>query len=343
MNRSRPKHRQTQRRRVQQLSNRDEKPLHNNIIPHRRAEGEHLHRFAQQSPRQTMPTISLLHATYHRESGPIDVKETWLARAERRDLVEYIFAMDADDRATVSMTVDHLRVVSPPISGRVTSVRNWNAAASISTGDLLMVIADDLFPPSAWDSQLRDLLRDLDPKRMSFAVKVTDSPVPRDTLLRHPIVSRSFYEQHGLFSDAFDGVYSDNDITIRAFWRAIIVDGRSLGFEHRHPTLDPSVAYSSSHLRINSPLEYQKAALAFSRKWSRRKRFARIRLVPLRSNRRFSRLSIDISRWRLRTQSTAVYSGHLVRSIVRLLIRPSELRKRIVGRNRVPVNESDLS
>ena len=60
------------------------------------------------------PSISLLHTTYFREGGPLEVKEVWLQRAERPDLVEYIFAMDADDEVALMATEGHRRVVNSP-------------------------------------------------------------------------------------------------------------------------------------------------------------------------------------------------------------------------------------
>ena len=75
-----------------------------------------------------------------------------------------------------------------------------------------------------------------------FAVKLADSPTKNDTLLRHPVVSHAFYARHGLFSPSYDGLYCDKDLTTRAFWRAVILDGRSLALEHSHPSLDPRVA-----------------------------------------------------------------------------------------------------
>src|SRR5687767_14490201 len=124
------------------------------------------------------PTISLLHATFHRQGGPLEIKDAWLASADHPERVEYIFAMDADDIATVGRTEGHHRVVSPAGDGRVTSVRNWNAAAALATGDLLMVIADDLFPAPGWDTALLSLIGPLDPSVVSYTVKVGDSPEP---------------------------------------------------------------------------------------------------------------------------------------------------------------------
>ncbi|MGC1419878.1 MAG: hypothetical protein WA786_07155, partial [Acidimicrobiales bacterium] len=180
------------------------------------------------------PRISILHATFHSESGPLLVKETWLARAERPDLIDYVFAMDADDDATVSQTEGHPRVVNPSGDGTVTAVRNWNSAAATTTtqSDLLMVIADDLLPPPGWDAALSTLVGQLDGNVVPFAIKITDSPYRNDTLLRHPIISRAFYRHFGLFSDEYRGVYCDSDITLRAFWQSVILDGRSVILEH---------------------------------------------------------------------------------------------------------------
>jgi hypothetical protein len=226
------------------------------------------------------PNISILHATYRSQSGPLKVKEAWLRNAERPDLIEYIFAMDADDEAALSQTEGDLRVVNPPSDVRVTAVRNWNAAASIANSGLLMVIADDLFPPPAWDATLTAMIGPIDPAVASFALKVTDSPFQDDTLLRHPVVSRAFYQRYGLFSNAYDGVYSDNDITIRAFWQSVILDGRSLVLEHQHPELDTSMAWSESQQRINTPQEYERGRAVFEASWTHRQRLAKIRLAP---------------------------------------------------------------
>ena len=225
------------------------------------------------------PGISLLHATYHRAGGPLIVRDAWLARADNPGDIEYVFAMDADDHASIKDTDGCLRVIGQPAIGMVTAVRNWNNAAAAATGDLLMVIADDLFPPQGWDSALRELIAALDPEDVDFAVKLRDSTNRSGVLLRHPVISRAFYEQHGLFDDAYRGVYCDDDITTRAFWRAAILDGRSIVLEHHHPGSDKTVQPSASQSRINTESEYRHGREHYHATWSKQKRAARIRLV----------------------------------------------------------------
>jgi hypothetical protein len=222
--------------------------------------------------------ISLLHATHHRQYGPLQVKSCWLERADRPDLIDYIFAMDADDSLTVEQTAGHPRVVGPPSEQSVTAVKNWNAAAAVAKGDLLFVIADDLFPPRHWDTALIRIVGQLDPMKICFAVKVTDGPKERRVLLRHPVVSRAFYMEYGLFSDAYHGVYCDNDITMRAFWHAVILDGRSLVLEHRHPSLGKAPR-SESHRRMMERGEYEYGRDTFLASWSLFRRYAHIQLI----------------------------------------------------------------
>lgn len=273
-------------------------------------------------PGPARPRISLLHATFHRQPGPLEVKLAWLAAADRTELVEYVIAMDADDDSTMEETRGHLRAVSPPGNGQVTSVRNWNAAAAVASGDLLMVIADDLFPPEGWDTTLVEMISSLDPDETAFALKIGDSPHPDDTLLRHPVVSRAFYQQHGLFSPNYRGVYCDDDITRRAFWRSMVLDGRALQLEHRHPELDKSLPVSESQRRINSVDEYERGLAMFTASWSRRQRDTPILLVATApSNARLSASKLVALQIRIRLQATATYYYRRSRRLARRVLR----------------------
>ncbi len=226
---------------------------------------------------QTWPTIALLHATYHRPGGVGPVRESWLELADRADLVDYIVAMDCDDPA-VAETTGWRRVIGPA-DGTVSAVRNWNAAAAVSSADLLVVLADDLFPEQGWDTCLWQVIGGWDPRSIAYAVKITDSPSPSDTLLRHPVVSRRFYDSFGLFAPQMRGVYCDDEITRRAYWQALILDGRSMAFEHAHPTLTGGFETDSQRM-INRASEYEYGARAYEDLWPKWRRRVRIRIVP---------------------------------------------------------------
>jgi hypothetical protein len=197
----------------------------------------------------------------------------------------------------------------------VTAVRNWNAAAAAAEGDLLVVIADDLFPPPGWDQALIEMTGRLDPTRTPFVVKVADSPRPADVLLRHPVVSRAFYTRFGLFSPAYRGVYCDNDFTTRAFWRSVILDGRSLRLEHRHPALTDTVAPSESHDRMNRHDEYERGVARYVATWSRREQKTEPRLVPTASTRGLSHWRLVLTQRRFRAASSVGYAVRVMRNV----------------------------
>jgi hypothetical protein len=264
--------------------------------------------------------ISLLHATYRRVGGPAGVRDAWLERSADPASVEYLLSLDADDLGTVALTEGQPRLVNPARAGEVTAVRNWNSAAAASSGDLLVVIADDLYPPRGWDRTLIDLVGRLDPARTPFAVKVTDSPDPDDTLLRHPVVSRAFYTRFGLFSPAYNGVYCDRDLTTRAYWQAIILDGRSLRLEHRHPTLTGAHA-SDSHERLNRDEEYERGGARYTAAWPRRKRTAPRRLVPAATAQGLTRLGLFLEPRRLRFSSNLNYAVRSLRRAPSVFVR----------------------
>ena len=267
------------------------------------------------------PQISLLHATWRRTGGPLEVRDAWLGRAADPASIEYLLSMDEDDITTVALTEGLPRLVNPCAGGGVTAVRNWNAAAAVSHGDLLVVIADDLFPAHGWDRTLLDIIGGLDPCRTAFAVKVADAPRPGDTrlLLRHPVISRAFYRKFGLFSPDFRGVYCDDDFTTRAFWRSAILDGRSMQLEHRHPGPSDEVASSESYERLNRREEYIFAAAQYSSAWSHRRRKARWLLVPTVPGDRLSHWGVLATQRKLRMYSNLDYVVRGSRKAVRLL------------------------
>ena len=266
--------------------------------------------------------ISLLHATYRSGNSAVAVKRAWLEHATMPQRIEHIFAMDSDDLDTIACTAEHLRVVSEPLKGRVTAVRNWNAAAATATGDLLMVIADDLYPPQGWDSLLETICGSWDPNRTPFAVKVCDSPLQGETLMRHPVVSRRFYDGLGLFADAFDGVFADDDFTTMAFWKSTILDGRGLVLEHRHPDIDPRVAASISHRRINTSSAYNEGYETYRQRWNAIQRGSTVKLLNPTSSAASARWKQEAWERTVRVSSSTRYVLGRARKALRLIRKP---------------------
>ena len=215
-----------------------------------------------------MLTISLLHATYQSPTGPRRHRDTWLSHAASPDRVEYVVAMDDADLRAQMDTKGMIRAINHPPDTFSTAVQNWNSAAKLAGGSLLFVISDDLLPSQGWDNQLTALVGERDPINDDFAIKVQDSPNQSDTTLRHPVVSRQFFERFGLFDDSFRGVFCDNDITLRALLYSEIIDGRSVLFTHEHPHFDSALSESVSQQKINRSEEYEFGRRTFMTKYS---------------------------------------------------------------------------
>lgn len=208
------------------------------------------------------------------------MRREWLRSAVFPERIEYLVAVTRGDRAAMSQTRGSKRVIVEDSPDGSTAVRNWNLLAAEAEGEILFVIADDLFPrEQGWDLALDKIAGRFSPIRHSYVVKVTDSPSGGDTKVRHPVVSRRFYTRFGLWNSGYSGMYVDTDFTLSAFWQAAIIDGRNIVLEHANPIANPTVSPSVSFAKANSAQEYDRGKALFDRRWPRFLQGTRIALV----------------------------------------------------------------
>ena len=229
--------------------------------------------------------ISLCHATFYSKKKPNEIKELWLKNSYHRDSIEYIPGLNKDDLEAVNDTEGMNRFISIE-TDFCTAVNNWNGAASISKGDILFAIADDLMPSKGWDKKLRELLINLNPRKYHFAIKINDSNSNFDTKMRHPIISRKYYEKFGLFDNKFRGVFCDDDITNTAFWKSLIIDGREIKIEHNNGNENKGKDFkiSISTININKKSEYEYGFKIIQEKWSYKRLIAKKILFKKKPN-----------------------------------------------------------
>lgn len=222
--------------------------------------------------------ITLCHATYHCIKKPTEIRDLWLVNSIEKNLIEYIPGINEDDYDAISDTKDIKRFISPK-TNLCTAVKNWNGAASLSKGDLIVVIPDDMVPPYGWDIKLKELCKGINPIKHPFAIKIKDCESIKDTKMRHPVISRRFYEDFGLFDKRFRGVFCDDDITKRAFWESLILDGRAINFKHKQSNLfcNENTVSKSKNL-INKQSEYDYGFKIIQEKYKYRKIIAPILL-----------------------------------------------------------------
>ena len=118
------------------------------------------------------------------------------------------------------------------------AVRNWNSAARISSGELLLIITDDLVPDRFWDSQLWQITR-----KDSFGPrlwKITDSrcmsrgkEILGDILPRHPLMNRELYQDYGhVFDPRYVTVGPDDEWLLQGIKNNFIRDARMVQLHH---------------------------------------------------------------------------------------------------------------
>ena len=230
---------------------------------------------------ESVPSISLLHATWFSSRNPLSHRDEWLSFSANPEAIEYIPAMDADDLDACNDTSALKRFVGPAqkSSGFSSAVKNWNGAAQLARGSLLFVISDDLFPPNNWDQQILEKLYGLRPEFDEFVLKVRDTPFHRDWRVSHPIVSKQYYHSFGLFCNDYSHLYVDRDFTLFAFWNSVIFDGRDIFFRHEHPSLNPEISPNVSQQRGNRAIEREHGRAVFKRRWRPTARITKIRFV----------------------------------------------------------------
>ena len=101
--------------------------------------------------------FSVLHATRGRPQQALITRHRLLASAVEPMAVEYIFAVDEDDKESMEVLRDYKHVIVREPCG---CVKAWNAAAAASTGHVLVQMSDDWMPCVQWDGLMWLMLGD---------------------------------------------------------------------------------------------------------------------------------------------------------------------------------------
>jgi len=197
--------------------------------------------------------ISLVHATRGRPIEAVQCMTLWLSRAKHPERIEHIFAVDYDDEK--AEVLKRFRSVTQKINGF--SVGAWNLGAEKTSGNIIIQLSDDWECPPQWDEIIESRLDISKPQ----VLRISDG-YRKDELLCMAILTRKYYEQHGLFNPRFRNVYSDTDFTFRAAKNGAIVDARDISIVHHHPFFEER-PLDATYQRGNDPAEYARAKAIF--------------------------------------------------------------------------------
>jgi hypothetical protein len=186
------------------------------------------------------PLFSILHtsARPHRWKA---VYDDWMDKAVHPDDVEYVLCVDPRwgfslDPREYATPLDNILVVQN--TGRQCYVDGVNLAAEASSGQVLIVNADDQFACPNWDNELFELLATETMTPADERVIEVDTGTPDEhqrSILVMPILTRSRYQRLGyVFYPEYESMYADNDLCEHARQDGVLIDARHLHFSHKH-------------------------------------------------------------------------------------------------------------
>lgn len=223
--------------------------------------GERIRRLNGQPVAPRPVKIALLHATRGRAQQAWECRERWLNTATDPNAIEYVMAVDSDDKASVELARQFAHVIVEPGS----CVRAWNAAANASKADVLVQLSDDWHPSLGWDTAI---LRELGDTSKPSVLAVGDGH-RTDSLLCMAILTRARWEAQGreMFSPEYQSVFSDNEFSHRAWRDGVVIDARErLSFTHAHPFFDKEAKWDSTYEAQNAKARYEDGRATFLRR-----------------------------------------------------------------------------
>jgi hypothetical protein len=140
--------------------------------------------------------ISLLHPTIRPHAWE-NAAQAWYERCDNPDGVEYILVPEQSRFLESLTTLSEMTPFEENTVGWNTHAANeggcFNCAAELSTGDVLVTMADDLTPPEHWDTTLLRVLGDKINGEAAVWAASGDASLDSWTIV-HPILTRAYYE-----------------------------------------------------------------------------------------------------------------------------------------------------
>jgi hypothetical protein len=117
-------------------------------------------------------------------------------------------------------------------NGDKNCVAGWNAAASASSGKVIIAVSDDFLPPEGWDKSLLELKPDwIDGE---YVVHVEDGFIHH--LFTLAILTRKRYDRFGyLYYCGYESMFCDTEFGDVAHRDGVVIEAMHLTFEHLHP------------------------------------------------------------------------------------------------------------
>lgn len=215
----------------------------------------------------TRPTISLCYTSV-RPAAIGRVVSQWTERSVGAAKLQWVMSYDAADTATKKAMEDVAGCLSQDISVGIVAnttapncVAGWNTAAAMSTGEIMIAVADDFEPPQDWDHRL---LMVADPGWWNHPRVVATNDLYNPDIFTLAILTRSRYNEFGyMFYSSYESLFSDTELTSVAIADEVVIDARYLVFEHLHPDCKKRER-DASDLKHASPARWNRGELLYN-------------------------------------------------------------------------------
>lgn len=195
--------------------------------------------------------FTLIHASYGRPDLATSTKAKWIRDTHRDIPIEYILSVDKSDpkldKYEFNHSVDIMTYNSSQNMRSIllendtnTSVQAINNAASISTGELIIVISDDFDPIPNWDLEI---LKAVEGKE-DWILKTQDGT--QDWIITLPIMDRKYYERFGyVYYPEYAHMFCDTEMSGVADMLGKRITSQLL-FKHNHYTVKDGIKKDST-------------------------------------------------------------------------------------------------
>ncbi len=213
------------------------------------------------------PLFSICHTTARPDLWR-KAYDAWLGETLNPENVEYVLVVDHRWGFTELPT---LRPQDKVLwnTGPKCLVGGANIACAASTGHVLIINSDDIFPQVEWDLELSDVIQCW---HTDFVIETrSNTPADARRLMVCQILSRARYNRlgYGLFP-GYDGMYADDDFSEHARQDGVVIDARHITIEHCHPAFDPNVKMDAVYAHENRAQAYEMGRALLERRRAER-------------------------------------------------------------------------
>ena len=183
----------------------------------------------EMGPRMPSKSISLLYTTA-RTHLIDEVINRWLP--SQKDSVEMIVVTDDPIECTDVRPDVHYAVNT----GRRDCVTGWNLAAHQCTGQILVQVSDDLFPPNGWENAISVMINEMLTVRKDIVLNLLDERKIENAVY-HPVLTRESYDKlQYMYPPDFESMYCDNWFFLYHRKYSYYAVSKKVFWEHKHRT-----------------------------------------------------------------------------------------------------------